>query len=319
MKIKIYQVNTERDADGVAFMDLDRTTKHQNSPTINSEVYDKVFEGNVECKNLEDVFSMFNMNHPVGYKARSLSVSDVVEVVEDESVETGFYFCDNFGFQPVQFEPEKAQTSDRFCDAEKVDKITVLMVRAGQYPEVLEIENNLEAMQAAVGGDIEEYMPFEDEVAIVCNEEGKVNGLPLNRAVYEEPQNIQMSYRELKEKFQEAERSGRHKTGYIVFTKDSFTEEYPPESRTYEVSSQNKAFMPNMGGYSIFGSAIDGSDNHVRLDGYMADEKGGKDGWKVQCCYLREDSREILDIIAGDFFLAYAPVDSEKFDLVNIS
>lgn len=28
-------------------------------------------------------------------------------------------------------------------------------------------------------------MPFEDEVAIICNEEGKVNGLPLNRAVYD--------------------------------------------------------------------------------------------------------------------------------------
>ena len=29
-------------------------------------------------------------------------------------------------------------------------------------------------------------MPFEDEVAIICNEEGKVNGLTPNRAVYEE-------------------------------------------------------------------------------------------------------------------------------------
>ena len=29
-------------------------------------------------------------------------------------------------------------------------------------------------------------MPFEDEVAIICNEEGKMNGLPLNRAIYDE-------------------------------------------------------------------------------------------------------------------------------------
>ena len=41
-------------------------------------------------------------------------------------------------------------------------------------------------MQQLVGGYIEEYMPFEDEVAIICNEEGKVNRLPLNRAVYDE-------------------------------------------------------------------------------------------------------------------------------------
>ena len=47
----------------------------------------------------------------------------------------------------------------------------------------MEIDDNLEAMQSAVGGMIEEYMPFEDEVALVCNEEGKMMGLPLNRAI----------------------------------------------------------------------------------------------------------------------------------------
>ena len=27
-------------------------------------------------------------------------------------------------------------------------------------------------------------MPYDDDVAIICNEEGKMRGLPLNRAVY---------------------------------------------------------------------------------------------------------------------------------------
>ena len=31
------------------------------------------------------------------------------------------------------------------------------------------IDDTLEVMQTVVGGDIEEYMPFEDEVAIICN------------------------------------------------------------------------------------------------------------------------------------------------------
>ena len=48
------------------------------------------------------------------------------------------------------------------------------------------MNDSLEAMQKAVGGYIEEYMPFEDDVALVCNEEGKMNGMPLNRAVYGE-------------------------------------------------------------------------------------------------------------------------------------
>ena len=48
----------------------------------------------------------------------------------------------------------------------------------------MKLTTSLEAMQELVGGDIEEYMPFDDDVAIICNEEGKVRGLPLNRAVY---------------------------------------------------------------------------------------------------------------------------------------
>lgn len=63
-------------------------------------------------------------------------------------------------------------------------KISVLLVEPGKCPKVIEIEDTLEAMQNIVGGDIEVYEPFDDEIAIVCNEEGKVKGLPLNRAIY---------------------------------------------------------------------------------------------------------------------------------------
>lgn len=62
--------------------------------------------------------------------------------------------------------------------------ISVLLVEPDKYPRTVTITDTLEAMQNLVGGDIEEYMPFEDDVAIICNEEGKLNGLPLNRAVY---------------------------------------------------------------------------------------------------------------------------------------
>ena len=54
------------------------------------------------------------------------------------------------------------------------------------------------------------------------------------------------------------------------------------------MSSFNKAFIPGMGGYSIYGSAIDGSDDNVRLEQYMKEEKGGADGWIVERCYLPE-------------------------------
>lgn len=314
MKIKIYQVSMERDIDNFAFMNLDFLQRKQGNREPNSSDYDLVFEGNVGCKNLEEVYTMFNMNHPAGYKARSLSVSDVVEVIEGGKVEPGFYYCDSIGFEMVSFDPSKTQVSNRFCDLDRVDKITVLFVRAGQPPEKMEIENDLKAMQRLVGGDIEEYMPFEDEVAIICNEEGKVMGLPLNRAVYAEPEPVEMTYTEVKRLFREVESEGKkHLICRVVFTEDSFTKPYSEAARTYEFSSDNKAFIPGMGGYSIFGSAIDGSDNGVRLEQYMMTEHGGKDGWKIEKCYLMEDKHKVIDIIAGDFFIAYAPVDSEKY------
>ncbi len=161
-----------------------------------------------------------------------------------------------------------------------------------------------------MGGDIEEYMPFDDEAAIICNEEGKISGLPLNRAIYAEEE-VDMRYSEMAQKFREAEKNGEHLEGYIVFTEDSFTEKYPIEARTYAVSSDNKAYRPNMGGYSIYATSLDGTDKNVRLEAYMTDERGGKDGWKIERCYMKE--REMIEIMAGDFFICYAPISSEKF------
>ena len=65
------------------------------------------------------------------------------------------------------------------------EKIKVLMIKPNARPEISHIGTELENMQAVVGGNIQEYQPFEDEAAVVCNEEGKIYGLPLNRAIYD--------------------------------------------------------------------------------------------------------------------------------------
>ena len=72
---------------------------------------------------------------------------------------------------------------DTFEKVEAPEKISVILVEPGRYPKLIEIEDTLEAMQSLVEGDIEEYMPFEDEVAIICNDEGKLLNLPLNRTL----------------------------------------------------------------------------------------------------------------------------------------
>ena len=56
----------------------------------------------------------------------------------------------------------------------------------GQYPQQVEINNDLKALQQAVGGSISASYPFEDPVAIVYNDDGKLMGLPLNRALRDE-------------------------------------------------------------------------------------------------------------------------------------
>ncbi len=63
------------------------------------------------------------------------------------------------------------------------DSISCLLVQPGQYPKQIQIGTGLEDLQKAVGGYIEVVSPFEEEVGIICNEEGKINGMPYNRAL----------------------------------------------------------------------------------------------------------------------------------------
>lgn len=233
-------------------------------------------------------------------------MSDVVEIRESDTLNPGFYFVDSIGFKSISFDKSLCKEPTQAHET----RISVLLVEPDRYPRMIEIDDTLEAMQAVVGGDIEEYMPFEDEVAIVCHEEGKLIGLPPNRAVYAEPETVELTYSELADRFRNAESEGKkHLTGYIVFSQESFNKPYDERSRTYAVSSDNKAFKAGLGGYSIYGSCLDGSDPCVRLDGYMR----GENAWKIEKCYLKEASREMLDIICGKFFVAYAPFEAEKF------
>ena len=109
MNIRIYQVNLGRDNKRVAFQGLNELEHFQGSKGIDSSIYDCAFAGQVNCEGLEDVFQKFNIDHPDGYKGRSLSVSDVVEIIESDDLEPGFYFCDSVGFKKVEFNAEEAE------------------------------------------------------------------------------------------------------------------------------------------------------------------------------------------------------------------
>ena len=98
-----------------------------------------------------------------------------------------------------------------------------------------------------------------------------------------------MEYKQLKEIFcqHEREHPDTHLTAYITFlpldTPNKMANSW--ENRTYHISSDNKAFQPNKGGYSIFGSSLNRTIGpQTRLDPYISDEYDGKDGWVVEDC-----------------------------------
>ena len=72
--------------------------------------------------------------------------------------------------------------------------------------------------------------------------------------------------------------------GVVVFTEDSFDKAYTEKERSYQTTSDEKAFLPNQIGNSIFADCLDERDLGVRLDWYMH----GENHWKVDYCYLLE-------------------------------
>ena len=59
--------------------------------------------------------------------------------------------------------------------------------RVGETPAVENIDDSLKGLQDLVGGYIECVYPFDKEYILVCNEEGKINGLEPNRVVHGDP------------------------------------------------------------------------------------------------------------------------------------
>ena len=181
MKINIFQIAPERDTNEVIYVDSQYLRQHQGNTAIDSSIYDKVYSCEIECNNLEDIFAKFNISVPSDYRGRSISISDVIEVVENSEVKKGFYYCNSFGFKKINFDSSKTQDKTNF------DGLTVLHIQPMHPPRIVTIPNELKAMQNLVDGYIEEYYPFDDNAVIICNEEGKINGLRLNRAIYSAP------------------------------------------------------------------------------------------------------------------------------------
>ena len=168
MKIKVFQVDPERDPYGIKFRSYECALRCAGE--VNPSAYKTVFDGNVDAQDLEDVFAVLNFSQPVGYNGHSLSVSDIVEI--DGS---GCFYCDSFGFQEL-----------KDFDASKVAPIAghrMLVIEPHKEPYEMVIPDGLEPLQQAVGGWIECTYPFDDNAYVIGNEEAKLIGLEGNRRI----------------------------------------------------------------------------------------------------------------------------------------
>ena len=192
-RITIYQISSMRDNKNLSFINYENLPQLQGTSKINSSIYDRVYTGEMACSSLEDLYNTFNMSHPKDYHARSLSVSDVVQIEGASDIQDGFYFCNSVGFKSISFEPEKTQDGIPYRrgtepQMENLSEPTskVLMICPEKTPEITEMSLDLHSLQKAVDGYIEAVYPFDDNVAVIVNEEGKLNGLPYNRALHDD-------------------------------------------------------------------------------------------------------------------------------------
>ena len=82
------------------------------------------------------------------------------------------------------------ETAEHNFEKQTENTLTVLVVAPGEKPTVETIPIGLESLQQQVGGYIEAVYPFEEPVGLVCNEEGKINGMQLNRALRNDDNSI---------------------------------------------------------------------------------------------------------------------------------
>lgn len=177
----IYQVGFP-DEQRVRFMGMDWLERHDIP--VDRQNYDLVYTAPLdEDTDLEDLYRRFNTEIPEDFRGAPMSVSDVVVI--KRAGEITCHFCDTIGFRDVPgFLPGTEAEKER--PEPEQNRLTVLVVEPGKVPYPKQIPDTLQSLQKEVGGYIEAVYPFKDPVCVICNEEAKLEGLPLNRSLRDE-------------------------------------------------------------------------------------------------------------------------------------
>ena len=97
MKYEIYQIEDTRKTKDSFVGWCDPVARD-----FNFGDYYKVYEGDLPQKNiLEELFRIFNVDHPADFRGHSLSVSDIVALKKDGNDYWYWYYCDSFGWKEI--------------------------------------------------------------------------------------------------------------------------------------------------------------------------------------------------------------------------
>jgi antirestriction protein len=109
-------------------------------------------------------------------------LAEMAQTPEDELVSRIGSYEQATGYE-AHLDTDVPAIREKLEQAQEPEKMTVLVVEPMKEPYIKEIALGLSAMQAEVDGLIAAAYPFDDPVAIICNDEGKMNGMELNRAL----------------------------------------------------------------------------------------------------------------------------------------
>ena len=104
----------------------------------------------------------------VTVKAESM---EAAQAKVEEEYYNSEHILDSENFTGVDFSAE----AEREIVQEQKEQLDVLLVKPGMYPQAVQIGGELADLQKAVGGDIEAVYPYNEPVALIVNDEGKLN------------------------------------------------------------------------------------------------------------------------------------------------
>ena len=100
--VRIWQLKADSDF-SMRFIALDEFEQQFGPPKADN--YEVIYDGSLGTNNLDEIYEICNINHPKDYKGHSLSMSDVVELYDENG--SSFHYVDRFGFKGIDFTPSE--------------------------------------------------------------------------------------------------------------------------------------------------------------------------------------------------------------------